>query len=478
DIPGLTASGAVLSGTPTAAGNYTVRVTDEGGAVIGEVAVTVREQPAFTSSTTETATYGQFVGYTFTASGFPEPEVTIDRSTLPAGFYVTHSDTFEGVPEETGTFTISATASNGTTDVSRQLTLTINKAQFSAAPAPVITGVAKVGETLGLDVGEVAPHPDEWSYQWLANGTPIADATGPTYVPRTADVGKAISVEVTASRAYYVDATATSGAVGPVATDQAPDVALSTARTELRRGASTTLRWSTTHAETITARGAWNGPRVATGRQMVKPTLIGNNVYRLEATNDNGTSVAQVVIGVRLPAAHLAVAAPRYAVAGRPLPVAVRGLDPRESYRIVVGGTVVATGKANAAGKVARRVQVPARAGRKAVRVIGAEADRTGSDTVQVRRKLAAHVAHARIRASDRQQVEVRNLLPRQRVVVLAAGHQVGVARANRRGVATVGFKVGQIWGTVEVVARAGGQTATTSYRIFERCPGARYVCP
>lgn len=479
DIPGLATSGAVLSGTPTTAGFYDflIKVESDGGTFNAYATLTVREKPAFTSEATATATYGDFVSFAFVASGYPVPSVSVDEAGLPAGLYAVDG-TVEGYPAETGTFTITATAANGTTDATQQLTLTIDKAQFATAPAPVVTGLAKVGETLTAETGTVVPEPDDLAYQWLLDGSPIDGATESTYVPTAGDVDDSISVEVTATRAHYVDATVTSAEVGPVATDQAPDVSLSVDKGQLRRGGSTVLRWSTAHADTVTADGAWTGSRAAAGQLTIKPTTIGSNVYRVEATNENGTSVAQAVVAVRLPAAKIVVAAPTNAVAKTFVRVKARGFEAKESYRILVAGRVVATGKANAAGQVSRLVRAPAGAGKKVVRVTGSLADRTGRDVVQVRRAIAVTVAHPRIRASDRQTVAVRNLLPGQPIVVSADGRKVGTAKANRTGVAKVSFKVGQAWRTVPVVVKAPGQTAKASYQIYERCPGPRMICP
>ena len=65
--------------------------------------------------------------------------------------------------------------------------------------APAITGTAQVGETLtvtpGVWTGVAAP---SLSYQWEADGEPIAGATGTTYAPVADDVGVEITVTETA----------------------------------------------------------------------------------------------------------------------------------------------------------------------------------------------------------------------------------------------------------------------------------------
>jgi hypothetical protein len=83
---------------------------------------------------------------------------------------------------------------------------------------PVITGTPQVGQTLQLTPATFNVAADVTT-QWLANGAPIAGATG-TSLPVTADlVGKTITVTQTATVGTGDDAqttTATSAAVGPV----------------------------------------------------------------------------------------------------------------------------------------------------------------------------------------------------------------------------------------------------------------------
>jgi hypothetical protein len=88
--------------------------------------------------------------------------------------------------------------------------------QFSPAPDPVITGDAKVGGALTLDAGKWGQSPT-FKYQWLADGQPIAGASGETYNPVTADIGKKITATVTASRVGYAEVTKTSAATNAVA---------------------------------------------------------------------------------------------------------------------------------------------------------------------------------------------------------------------------------------------------------------------
>ena len=93
--------------------------------------------------------------------------------------------------------------------------------QVLTAPAPAITGTAKVGSTLTAVPGIWAPSPVTLAYQWKANGAAISGATASTYKLAAADLGKAITVTVTGSKAGYTTAEKTSAATAPVvAADQ------------------------------------------------------------------------------------------------------------------------------------------------------------------------------------------------------------------------------------------------------------------
>jgi hypothetical protein len=77
---------------------------------------------------------------------------------------------------------------------------------FTTAPTPVITGLARFGETLSAVAGTWAPS-GELAYVWKRDGVAIFEADQTTYVLTAQDVGKRITVEVTASNIGYVPVT-------------------------------------------------------------------------------------------------------------------------------------------------------------------------------------------------------------------------------------------------------------------------------
>ena len=83
-------------------------------------------------------------------------------------------------------------------------------------PTPKITGTAKVGSTLTANLGTWSPSTISPRYQWYRSGAAIIGATAVTYKPTSADVGKALTVKVTAYKTGYTTAVKTSAATAAV----------------------------------------------------------------------------------------------------------------------------------------------------------------------------------------------------------------------------------------------------------------------
>lgn len=86
---------------------------------------------------------------------------------------------------------------------------------YAKAPAPKISGTAKVGKTLTANPGTWSPKP-KLGYQWYRSGTKIAGATKKTYKPTSKDVGKQITVKVTAKGTGLQTVTKTSAKTAKV----------------------------------------------------------------------------------------------------------------------------------------------------------------------------------------------------------------------------------------------------------------------
>jgi hypothetical protein len=70
------------------------------------------------------------------------------------------------------------------------------------ATAPVISGTPNLGQLLSTTNGTWSNLPTSYSYQWLRGGSSIVGATSATYTVVSADIGLAITCQVTATNAY------------------------------------------------------------------------------------------------------------------------------------------------------------------------------------------------------------------------------------------------------------------------------------
>ena len=97
----------------------------------------------------------------------------------------------------------------------------------AATGTPTISGTPQVGETLTADTSGIADEDGlenvSLSYQWLADDAAIAGATDSTYTLADADEGKAIKVEVSFTDDDGNEETLTSGATEAVAAAPTPN---------------------------------------------------------------------------------------------------------------------------------------------------------------------------------------------------------------------------------------------------------------
>lgn len=86
---------------------------------------------------------------------------------------------------------------------------------FRNTSDPTIAGTPRVDVPLTADPGGWSPDPS-LSWQWTADGAPIAGATSSTYSPSPAEVGKHLAVVVTARRPGYLTAVVESASTAAV----------------------------------------------------------------------------------------------------------------------------------------------------------------------------------------------------------------------------------------------------------------------
>jgi hypothetical protein len=118
---------------------------------------------------------------------------------------------------KTVTVTVTGTRS-GYATVARtsEPTAAVAAADQSATPTPTVSGSPRVGQTLTAHAGSWDAGTTQ-TYEWAADGSPIAGATSTTYVLVASDLGKRITFTVTSTRDGFTTVERTSVPTAPVA---------------------------------------------------------------------------------------------------------------------------------------------------------------------------------------------------------------------------------------------------------------------
>ncbi len=117
---------------------------------------------------------------------------------------------------------------------------------------PIVSGTAKVGETLSTTDGTWSNEPTGFAYQWLADGTAVTGATSSTFVLTKDQRGKKMSVRVTASKSGLTSGTATSEETAAVAGGPLENKTKPTITGQTLEGATLTADPGTWEPETVT----------------------------------------------------------------------------------------------------------------------------------------------------------------------------------------------------------------------------------
>ncbi|WP_156138923.1 hypothetical protein [Microbacterium mangrovi] len=126
--------------------------------------------------------------------------------------------TYTPVPADQGhALTVAVTASDaadGYADTTREsVPVTVGAGTFANTKAPAITGAARVGSKLTAQTGTWAPSPTAYAYAWKVAGAATPVSTAATFTPTAAQLGKVLTLTVTASGLGYADLAKTSAPV-------------------------------------------------------------------------------------------------------------------------------------------------------------------------------------------------------------------------------------------------------------------------
>jgi large repetitive protein len=238
---GLSLTGAVISGTPTVTGSFTINLSATnatGQTGTATLSLTVNAAaPVITSATTATATVGQPFSYTITSNPAAS---TFNATGLPTGLTLSGA-VLSGTPTATGSFSITLSATNlsGQTGTAN-LILTVN------AAAPVITSTTSAAATVGQPFSyTITSNPAAASFN--ATGLPAGLGRTGALISGTPTVAGTFNVALSATSSTGQTGTATlvlvisnAAPVLPAAPTGVTPTAVSSSQINLSWTASTT----------------------------------------------------------------------------------------------------------------------------------------------------------------------------------------------------------------------------------------------
>ncbi len=304
--PGLTLSGSTISGTPTAAGVYTVPVstTNVGGTVNATLTITISPAaaPRITSAASVTGTVGSSFGYYLSAAN----ATSYAASNLPPGITLssTTNNYLSGTPTAAGTYTVPISASNATGTGTATLTITV-----AAVPAPTLSGNGIVNATVNAAFSYGIPASGTitaYNATNLPPGLGVNTSTG--YLTGTPTAAGSYAVPISAANASgTANATLTIN-VAASSAPTAPPVIGGAAGAVGVVGAAFSYSFQATNSPTSYAVDTLPpGLTLSGGVLAGTPTTAGTYTPTLSATNAVGTGQATLTLVVAAKPANVPV---------------------------------------------------------------------------------------------------------------------------------------------------------------------------
>ncbi|MGD0089090.1 MAG: kelch repeat-containing protein, partial [Planctomycetota bacterium] len=284
----------VLSGTPTATGNWDVAIsaTNAGGTGTATLALAINPPPppVISSATTATGTVGVAFSYSITASNNP---TGFNASGLPAGLSVnTSTGVITGNPTAVGNSSVTLSAANASGTGTATLTITIS----SQAPAisSTLTATGTVGQQFSYTITATGATPMTFSAQPLPGGLGLSGAAI-SGTPTTAGV---TNVTIGASNASGSDSKTLQLTINPAGSPTITSPLTATGQVgtpfsyQIQANGDTPLHFFVDTAK-LPAGLSFSGDTISG-----TPTAIGNTSLSIQAQNSVGTDTETLVITI------------------------------------------------------------------------------------------------------------------------------------------------------------------------------------
>lgn len=280
----------------------------------------------------------------------------------------------------------------------------------------------------------------------------------------------------TLSAAYLGDDThdvSTAIALHKVQYGPKPKVKLSVSDKTPYVGQKIKLTWITTGADKVKASGDWKGKRAKKGSKRIRIRSLGFHVFKLKATNVNGSDRAKVKVVAQRAPTKLTVTVPdEFLTVNSKVRVKADGLDAKERFKVFLDDDLLGKGFADKRGDASALVLIPknVKEGEHTLTVMGSNKNRVGGIEVVVLapKELDVELEKKKVKINGTQTVTVSGLFAGETVTVTVNGEELVEGVADKQGDFDYTFPVGSEPGnqTVEVTGGVPGRTGEATFEV------------
>jgi PKD repeat protein len=290
----INTSSGLISGTPTAAGNFTVNMSASNAGGTGTATLAIRVlpvRPSITSVLSGNGTVGTAFSYQIAASNSPS---SYGASGLPSGLSInTSSGLISGTPTAAGNFTVNMSASNaGGTGTA---TLAIRVLPVRPSITSVLSGNGTVGTAFSYQIA-ASNSPSSYGASGLPSGLSINTSSG--LISGTPTAAGNFTVNMSASNAGGTGTATLAIRVLPVR----PSITSVLSGNGTVGTAFSYQIAASNSPSSYGASGLPSGLSINTSSGLISgtPTAAGNFTVNMSASNAGGTGTATLAIRVSL----------------------------------------------------------------------------------------------------------------------------------------------------------------------------------